>query len=152
MAALIALVSIVLLAAFSNGIYVAVTWWYICAGGLFIYVSPALVRADFAKAFEWELALLLNVPLLLLFSNVIYPAIKPGFGGGAPIAASLHLRDRTPHLEFPEANIFIIEENQDGYYVLKAQADSSAYFVPRNEVVLVDYGQPQGQRSASPKP
>src|SRR6266404_2409045 len=87
---------------------------------------------------EWERLFLTIVPAIFgVYATMLYPAIPHQFGGGAPVPIILHLSKKLPALDSENPTVSLIDETEQGYYVLSG-ADK-AVFVARGLVEEVEF-------------
>jgi hypothetical protein len=87
---------------------------------------------------EWERLFLTIVPVIFgLYATKLYPKIPHQFGGGAPVPIILHSSKKLPALDSENATVSLIDETEQGYYVLSG-ADK-AIFVARGLVEEVEF-------------
>jgi hypothetical protein len=79
--------------------------------------------------------------LVGLFAGFIYPKIRPSVGGGAPTAVELQFGEKSPLGTPMRSRVWLIDENNNGFYILRAPNDKKAVYVPRGSVSAVYYGQ-----------
>jgi hypothetical protein len=72
------------------------------------------------------------------FATFYYPHIKPSWGGGEPVSATIYFAKDSPILPGRSVSAQILEETDSGLYVIGG-GDKKATFIPRNAVAMVYY-------------
>ncbi len=70
------------------------------------------------------------------------------FGGGDPAPVVLHLSSKSPLSESLTLSVLLVDETEEGYYVLTKPGERRAYFLRRDLVSVVEFGR-GGQDSPS---
>jgi hypothetical protein len=87
---------------------------------------------------EWERLALVIIPLVFFaYATKVYPKIRHEFGGGAPTPIILHLTKKLPPFDSDSVSVSLIDETEDGYYVLFGE--SRAEFVTRTTVEEIEF-------------
>ncbi len=114
------------------------TLWlsFVCIFTLYIYLK--LQKSGDIRKMEWEQLFAVIVGLLFfVYAGKVYPKIRHQFGGGAPVPIVLHLTKKLPPLGAETATVSLIDETEQGYYVLSG--DDKAMFVARGLVEEVEF-------------
>ncbi len=103
-----------------------------------LYVFLWLRKTEEMRRVEWERILGLVVGVVFfVYAGKVYPHIKHQFGGGAPVPIILHMSKKLPAFDSENATVSLIDETEQGYYVLTS-ADR-AVFVTRGLVEEVEF-------------
>jgi len=121
-------------------------WFAFCA---FIAHSLSEVITNPIKLREanWHWALFWSISLLTLFATKIYPCVKPSLGGGAPIPVTFQFTDNFS-LPNSATKLWLIDENEGGFYVISAPDAKSAVFIPRGFIKTISFQGGQNSDSA----
>ncbi|MGA2607944.1 MAG: hypothetical protein ABSH01_10880 [Terriglobia bacterium] len=114
--------------------------WYYFVGIAALYLHGVFESPDKRTGLEWEKAIFFLLSALVAFATVIYGRIAPSFGGGSPIPAVLHLATDVPISSSRSMSVLMVDENDYGYYVLKPGQESTAYFLRRDQVSSIEFG------------
>jgi len=115
-------------------------WFYLVGLSAVALGKMISVGVGFTKS-DWELKALVGLSLALpWFADGMYGNIKPSFGGGSPISAKFYFQDEDPVLHSKALDAFILEETEQGYYVIKSPGKKESIFLPRSRVVSVQLG------------
>lgn len=121
--------------------YRAVFWvvvWLSLVCVFTLYLSLRLSKSDEARKTEWERLLLVMLPAIFgLYATKVYSNIPHHLGGGKPVPIVLHLTKSLPVFNTDSASVSLIDETEQGYYVLY-QSDK-AVFVARSLVEEVEF-------------
>lgn len=114
-----------------------VVWFtVVCAFTLQIYSS--MRKREEIRRTPWERLFLFIVPAIFgLYALKVFPNIKHEFGGGAPVPIILHLSKKLPALDSENPTVSLIDETEQGYYVLSGT--DKAVFVARGLVEEVEF-------------
>jgi hypothetical protein len=124
-------------------------WFYVVA--LAAVAAPAvLAPSRFRSLWEWERSIPLLLILLAMYSTQVYSRIRFQFGGGAPVPITLHFVEPVPPFSPPggdriDATVYLVDENAEGYFVVRSPAARQAVFVRRDLVISVEYQPNEGQ-------
>lgn len=116
-----------------------VGWCYLV--GLASVIAAWLVeQGKGLKSTDWELRILVGFSILVpWFASGFYGSIKPAFGGGSSLPAKLYLKEDNAVFRGRVVDVDIIEETEQGYYVLSKTETSKAVFVPRSSVSTAQF-------------
>lgn len=114
--------------------------WFYGIGMVTLGTYGLLSDPEQRKQFEWERHFAVLATILLLYATLIYKNIVPYFGGGMPMPARIYFSGRTPFSNSDSADVLLLEESHDGYYVLKPGQEKTAYFLRRDSVSLIHFG------------
>lgn len=107
-------------------------WFYVVA--LVALFLGSIISSNSHKSLEWEnLSILFFSGLVVWFATMFYGRIKPGFGGGSPAPVELMLRGEKDG-EVKNINALLIDETEQGYYIVDQLTDHKALFIPRGEI------------------
>jgi hypothetical protein len=87
----------------------------------------------------WHQWFLHALAMLSVFAIGLYPTIPTGFGGGAPQHARLFLATPSPIDSATKMDVWLVDESDAGFYVVRSQSDKDAVFLPRSSVSAVMY-------------
>jgi hypothetical protein len=102
---------------------------------------------------EWERIVFFAIPaIFIMYATKVYPNISHHLGGGAPVPIVLHLTKKVPALDSENAPVFLLDETEQGYYVLGSS--DKALFVARSLVEEVEFLHPEpvSQQAVPAKP
>jgi len=103
-----------------------------------LQTSLKVRKPDEVRKTEWERLFLTIVPIIFgLYATKVYPNIKHQFGGGAPVPIVLHLTKKLPVFNSENVPVSLIDETEQGYYVL--HGSDKAVFVARGLVEEVEF-------------
>lgn len=118
--------------------------WFTAIGAL----TPIVMRlfGDLKVLLEGLWAALIGAAILVIvsFAIFLYPKMRASIGGGEPVPVVLQFKDKSP-LDPTQTKAFgwVLDESDAGFYLLKNDQDKDAIFVPRTDVTLVFYGDPE---------
>jgi len=90
------------------------------------------------EAGNWKQSLTLSLLAVAGFAGIYYPHIKPSWGGGAPIPATIYFTKDSSVLPGGSISAKILDEVDGGFYLIGG-SDKTATFIPRSEISLVYY-------------
>jgi hypothetical protein len=112
--------------------------WLSVACTFTFHISQKLRKTEEIHRTEWERLLLIIVPAIFgLYATRVFPNIKHEFGGGAPVPVILHLTKKLPPFDSEIVPVSLIDETEQGYYVLRGS--DKAVFVARGMVEAVEF-------------
>jgi hypothetical protein len=116
-----------------------------------LQISLKISKPDEAHKTEWERLFMTIVPIIFgLYAAKVYPKIPHQFGGGAPVPIVLHLTKKLPVFDSESAPVSLIDETEQGYYVL--YGSDKAVFVARGLVEEVEFLRVRSAQEISKKP
>jgi hypothetical protein len=118
------------------------TFWFVVWLSLVclftLQTSFKISKPEELRRTEWERLFLTIVPIVFgLYATKLYPKIPHQFGGGEPVPIVLHLTKKLPVFDSESASVSLIDETEQGYYVLSA--NDKALFVARSLVEGVEF-------------
>jgi cation transporter-like permease len=121
------------------------TFWFILwlslVCGLTLQISMKLRNPDDVRKTEWERLFVVIVLVIFgLYAGKVYPNIPHQLGGGAPVPVILHLTKTLPEFDSDSAAVSLIEETEQGYYVV--HTSDKALFIARGLVEEVELLRP----------
>ena len=87
---------------------------------------------------NWKGSVLLGISAVVAFSSFYYPQMKPSWGGGEPVPATIYFAKDYLVLQGRIVSAKIVDETDAGFYVVGG-SDKRATFIPRSEVAMVYY-------------
>jgi hypothetical protein len=103
-----------------------------------LQVGSRIRKPEEARRTEWERLFLTIVPIIFgLYATKVYPNIRHHYGGGAPVPIVLHLTKKLPVFDAESVPVSLIDETEQGYYVLRDS--DKAMFVARGLVEEVEF-------------
>jgi hypothetical protein len=101
-------------------------------------VSLKIDKREEIHKTEWERLILIIIPAVFFtYATRVYPKIRHEFGGGAPTPIVLHLTKRLLPFDSDMVSVSLIDETEDGYYVLFG--NNRAEFVTRSLVEEIEF-------------
>jgi hypothetical protein len=110
--------------------------WYYGVGLGTILLRDRWHASDKRAITEWDKWALYSIMVLLAYSTLLHPKIRPQFGGGSPIPVTVYLQ--TSGQETQVEKLFLIEHTPEGYYFKKQTG--GAYFLQSSRVPQLYYG------------
>ncbi len=118
--------------------------WFFGMGLLSLYLLHVIKKPDEWRSIEWERQLPIFATVLLLYSTLIYKNISSYFGGGVPVPVTMYFSSaKIPLTNSDTAELQLMEETNDGYYVLKPGDEKHAFFLKRDLVSAIHFGVPE---------
>lgn len=116
-----------------------VAGWFFVVGMIAVGISRWRQKTDFPFKIPWESAFMGMVATISLYTLVLYPRLKPEFGGGGTRPAVLYFSNSLSR------HCFILDENDQGFYVLFDANSRHATFFPRSGVTAVFFGEDENK-------
>lgn len=116
---------------------------------LFWFVITIAVAYSLRKEFResnhwsqvnWHWLLLYVVGAIGFFAIFLYPQVEPALGGGKPTRAVFQFASPSPIDGQTKDNLWLLDEEDTGYYVLRTPEEHKAVFVPRSLVSAIYFG------------
>lgn len=128
------------------------TNWYYIAGIATLSLHSIWRKLKAGSEVPWEYLPVLFLAFVSLYSTKLYPAMRPQVGGGAPRPIVLYGLGMNPVTDCASANVFLVDETDNGYYFLLKPDDKSGYFIRREAVKAMKFGLPANQQAAAKSP
>jgi hypothetical protein len=90
------------------------------------------------KIGSWKFSVAMGLSAVVAFSGFYYPQMKPSWGGGMPIPATIYFSKDSLVLQGRSVSAKIVDETDGGFYVIGG-SDKRATFIPRSVVAMVYY-------------
>jgi hypothetical protein len=114
----------------------SVAIWFI---GLSFFASSEMQSRSWRfQAGNWIQSFALSITAVGVFASLYYPQIKPSWGGGAPVPATIYVTKDSLVLPGRSISAKVLDETDSGYYIIGGD-DKRATFIPRSEVAMVYY-------------
>jgi len=119
---------------------IALLSWF-CIGAFTAHsLRELVVNPSKLKQVNWHWSLVWTVSILTLFATSIYPHIKSSLGGGAPVPATFQFVDNSVLDNVSKLKVWVIDETDVGFYVIRTKAEKKAIFVPRGFIKTIYFG------------
>jgi len=120
---------------------IALMGWF-CIGAFAAHsLRELIVNPSKLKEVNWHWSLVWTLSILTLFATSIYPHIKSSLGGGAPVPATFQFVDNSVLDNVSKAKVWVIDETDVGFYVIRTKAEKKAIFVPRGFIKTIYFGE-----------
>jgi hypothetical protein len=134
-----------------RGLFWLVTWFslvsFVTVAIWYWMRSPEEIRTT-----EWERLFLFLIPVIFgIYATKLYPRIKPQFGGGEPVPVVLHLTKKVPTFDSEIVTVSLLDETEQGYYVLRVKDTDKGIFVTRSLVEEIEFLNPVPNTESSTK-
>jgi hypothetical protein len=135
-----------------KGPFLVMIYWYLGVGLLAAMGPPLLRRGLKNETTDWETNIIGAAFLLVVLSTFIYSRVKPWFGGGLPISIEIQTTGPTPLGTSFSGETLLIDETDQGFYVLRDPSTRAAVFIPRHAVNGVLYRPAESEPFFEPVP
>jgi hypothetical protein len=123
-------------------------WFYSVALVSLFLIHWARSSKDRIVDYPWErMGLVLLFVFFLFFTRTIYTNVAASFGGGASIPATFHFLHKGVIGDSEVVNLLVLDETDHGFYVLVPPDSTRAYFVRRDLVSSIHFGQQEINRA-----
>jgi hypothetical protein len=110
--------------------------WFIAA--TYLVTLEIRYRSWKFKLGYWIQCVSFSIGAVTAFSTAYYPNIKPSWGGGSPIPATIYFTKDSLIMPSQSVAAKIIDETDGGFYIIGG-SDTKATFIPRSAVAMVYY-------------
>jgi hypothetical protein len=121
--------------------YRMLVYWFFLVGLYAAWLDDRFRDARKRQRLYVELLLLLAVTLASAYAIWVYPRLTPSLGGGRPVPVTVYLTQKVAPLPGLEEHLFLVDENDSGFYFMSNLSERQAVFVPRNDVASLVYGE-----------
>jgi hypothetical protein len=122
--------------------------WFTWIALMAQFINPPVRDPSKVRHLHWEIWVGGSMGTIALFAVFLYPQIWPAIGGGVPVPVIMQFADKSPVDGSNRSPVWLIDETDLGFYVLTAEHQGKAVFLPRNLVSAVYFG----ETPAAPKP
>jgi hypothetical protein len=136
--------SLVLVAVGAAGLVFLKEWQVGLLVGWFFFIAYVghFIENDFREArhprnMTWHWVILNAVLALGFFGIFVYPKIPARLGGGQPTRVLFQFASTSPIDGAPKDELWLLDEVDTGYYVLRAPDEHKAIFLPRSLVSAI---------------
>jgi hypothetical protein len=148
------IVCLILIAAGAAGIIVFREWkfgmivvWFLLVGNAAVYIERDFREANHLRNVTWHWVLLYALSTFIFFSRELYPRIAPSLGGGQPVTAVFQFSSPSPIDGKSTNQLWLLDEVDTGYYVLRDPNEHKAIFVSRGLVTAIYFDADQAASS-----
>lgn len=117
------------------------TLWFLMSAQMINVVVDHFNEPKKFREVELHKWILNIVALVGLFAWQIYPQIRPSLGGGAPTAVEMQFEQKSPIDGSQRSRVWLLDENDNGFYVVMSPSDVKAIFIPRRSISAVYFAQ-----------
>jgi hypothetical protein len=111
--------------------------WFFFVGYAAHTIESDIRRAQHARNVNWHWVLLSLVLPIGFFSLWLYPKITPSLGGGQPSQVVFQFAGQSPIDGLTKNQLWMLDEVDAGYYVLRDPNEHKAVFIPRGLVSAI---------------
>jgi len=124
--------------------------WFMWSGMIARHVNSVIENPKKLRTINWHLWITNSVATVTFFALLLYPRIDASYGGGAPIPLAIGLVDKNV-LQTNSARVWLIDETDLGYYVVRSKDSKKAIFIPRSLVTSAVFGEdkPDAEKQAN---
>lgn len=125
----VGLISLILLKKWQS---ILLMLWFLFVGSLAHRMEPIARKPETLRdEVSWYMVLLQAIGVVGFFTFAFYPKIKPMLGGGEPTRAIFQFANSSPIDDTKKTEVWLVDEVDDGYYVLRTPNDHKAIFIAK---------------------
>jgi hypothetical protein len=124
--------------------------WFFLVAFAAHYIEKDFREAQHPRNITWHWILIYAVMALAYFGTQLYPMIPPHLGGGEPTHAIFQFANASPVDGSSKDEVWLLDEVDAGYYVLRTPGEHKAIFLPRSLVSAIYFD--AGGDTASTQP
>jgi hypothetical protein len=124
----------------------AMLGWFGAVGTTADFVRKEIRGKDIRGMLDinWAWVLVYLIGVCSYFGAVLYPKIQATLGGGQPTKAVFQFAGQSPIDGLAKDELWLFDEADTGYYVLRTPEEHKAVFVPRSLVSAIYFESGQG--------
>lgn len=126
---------------FTDTPHAALTYWYLFVGITTVYIEDS-IRFPSGEIVGWERLVLTACGWVGIFATLVYGNVSRSWGGGESAPVSIHFSKPTPLFSGNAVNALLVEETEEGFYLIDRPESKNAVFVPRSSIAGVRFGRP----------
>jgi hypothetical protein len=111
--------------------------WFLLVGYVADYVEKQIRQARLLGDVEWHWLLFNVLGVVAFFSLWVYPQIPPSLGGGKPTRVVFQFFNTSPIDGSTKDPLWMLDEVDMGFYVLRTPDERKAVFLPRSVVSAI---------------
>jgi hypothetical protein len=116
-------------------------FWFSWIALMAMFVDPPVRGLKKFRDLNWLFCVGFSISTVTFFALLLYPLVKPAFGGGAPIPITLQFVDKSPWENSLRSSCSLIDETETGFYIIRTKNENKAVFLPRNSVSAIYFGE-----------
>lgn len=125
----VGLISLILLKRWQS---ILLILWFLFVGSLVHRMEPITQKPEMLRdEVSWYMVLVQAIGVVGFFALAFYPKIKPMLGGGKPTKAVFQFASSSPIDNAAKTEVWLVDQVDDGYYVLRTPNDHKAIFIAK---------------------
>jgi hypothetical protein len=130
--------------------FIVLVGWFLFCSYISYQAYGAINEPQKLQSVNWVQAVTLTMSTAIFFGVQVYPRIPSGFGGGTPTQVTLQFVDKAPFDGAAKSGVWLIDETDVGFYVIRSKDAKKAIFLPRNTIATVYFGEEPEQLKVEP--
>lgn len=114
-------------------------YWFFVVGLYATWLDDRLRESKRRERLYVELLLIFVLILVTYYARFMYRNLNPSIGGGRPLVVTVYLTQKVPPFDQLQENVYLVDENDSGFYFVRNPAEQQAVFVPRSSVASLQY-------------
>lgn len=114
--------------------------WFILIGWSAHFIEKQFQEAKHWGYVGWHWVLVYVIGAVAFFGLWLYPRVEPSLGGGKPTKAVFQFLSVSPIDGSKKDDLWLLDESDTGYYVLRTPDEEKAVFIPRSLVSAIYFG------------
>jgi hypothetical protein len=113
-------------------------FWVVMVGVLVVNARGIVTNGPWHS---WPHAMLVFIAtgVVVGYATNVHGNISASWGGGKPRPVTIFLRAAQPYIDGTALHVLLIDETSSGYYITQSREDTSALFLPRDQILAVRY-------------
>ena len=111
--------------------------WFLLVGEVAHFLKKEKREAAHWADISWHWVLIRALTVFWFFAALMYQKVPPSLGGGQPARTTFQFVNLSPIDNASKDNLWLLDETETGYYVLKLPDDRKAVFLPRGSVAAI---------------
>jgi hypothetical protein len=114
-------------------------YWFFAVGMYAGWLDDRLRDSRKRERLYVELLLIYVLVLATYYARFMYQNLNPSMGGGRLPVVTVYLTQKVSPLDQLQENVYLVDENDSGFYFVRNPAERQAVFVPRSSVASLQF-------------
>jgi hypothetical protein len=121
--------------------FATIVYWFFIVGMYAGWLDDRLRDAKKRQRLYIELLLIFAVTLVTCYARFVYTSLNSPIGGGKLPVVTIYLTQKVAPLPQLQERLFLVDENDSGYYFVSNLEERGAVFIPRTYVESIQYAE-----------
>jgi hypothetical protein len=120
-------------------VLIRLVYWLFFVGLYAAWLDDRLRDSKKRERLYVELLLIYLLVLVTSYARFMYPNLNPSIGGGRLPIVTVYLTQKVSPFDQLQESVYLVDENESGFYFVQNPTDRRAVFVPRSSVASLQF-------------